>query len=275
MLKDNNALKQMLSEIKKNDYAVPEGLNPYTLAIQMMDNIGSLDPELRDELIHSVLSNWIIKGVFSNEQTLELLEMNLDDRHLFFKLGEEADDSVFKRAFCMLNIACIIYYHRNNNLLPDDKVREVKEKIVDYYSRERDLRGYVQEKGWAHSAAHGADTLDELALCNSLGQDDLIDILASIRDKVCISCYTFINQEDERMVNAVESALKRRLLGDAEIASWIKSFKDAIKEEIYPQHHTLITNIKSFLRSLYFRLLEEDGSKAIVDEIRETLNHIK
>ncbi|WKL05120.1 DUF2785 domain-containing protein [Paenibacillus amylolyticus] len=31
--------------------------------------------------------------------------------------------------------------------------------------KERDYRGYDEEKGWAHAIAHAADVLDDLAQC--------------------------------------------------------------------------------------------------------------
>ena len=38
----------------------------------------------------------------------------------------------------------------------------MKDKLISYVNREKDVRGYVREKGWAHCMAHVADAFDEL-----------------------------------------------------------------------------------------------------------------
>ncbi|WP_225999251.1 hypothetical protein [Paenibacillus sp. BJ-4] len=50
-------LKEKLILIKANDYQAPS--DTFQLIQEMMNNIGSLDAQLRDELIYTTLSNWI------------------------------------------------------------------------------------------------------------------------------------------------------------------------------------------------------------------------
>lgn len=52
---EKEKLKEFLRSIKENDYAVPEGVNAYELSLIMMENIGDIDSELRDDLILSNL----------------------------------------------------------------------------------------------------------------------------------------------------------------------------------------------------------------------------
>ncbi len=56
---EKQELKQLLKSIQENEYKVPEGVDPYNLSITMMDNIGDIDSELRDDLILSNLFTWI------------------------------------------------------------------------------------------------------------------------------------------------------------------------------------------------------------------------
>ena len=268
-------LKEKLSEIKNNNYEVPSDISPFDFALVMMKNIGSTDPELRDLLIHRVISSWIMNNVFTNEQLVELLNINMDNNHLFYKVGEEENDSVFMRSFCVLNVGTIIYTHRKNKFLSDDTIRLVKEKLIEYYLKEKDLRGHVDNKGWADSASHGADALDEVAQCDSINHNDLIDILKAIKSKVCVNCYTYVDFEDERITTAAVSAINRNVLNHSEIADWIRSFKDIPKTGEYHVDFRMIMNVRNFLRSLYFRLLNEGNSQEVVELIKETLNCIK
>ncbi|TKI01488.1 DUF2785 domain-containing protein, partial [Bacillus wiedmannii] len=42
-----------------------------------------------------------------------------------------------------------------------------------------------------------------------------------------------------------------------------------------PQHAILVQNIRTFLRSFYFRVLEAEGSTAFTDDILETLKGLR
>jgi hypothetical protein len=271
LFENETLLKEKLEEIKRNDYAVPDDICAYELAQCMMNKIGSIDPQLRDMLINRVICRWIDRKILTDEQIIELLNMSMSEDHLFYKIGLIEDDSVFKRSFCVLNVAQIIYTHRKNNFLSFSEIGDTKKKVIKYMLNERDLRGYVEDKGWAHSAAHGADALDELAQCNENKHDDLLDILEVVRTKACINSYTYINQEDERLTTAVENTIKRNLLEESEIVNWIEGFKTFSKIGKYPEDDRLTVNKKSFLRSLYFRLLDQNISQAIMDSIRQVL----
>lgn len=273
MFNNKTLLKEKLSEIKRNDYEVPKDIEPFNFALVMMDNLGSTDPELRDLLINRVICRWI-KNVFTEEQLIELLNLNLDDNHLFYKIGEPEDDSVFMRTFCALNIGDILYVHRNKNFLSDDVVKSVKENLIQYYLKEVDLRGHVDEKGWADSTSHGADALAELALCPSINDEDLIDILDSIKRRVFIGSYTYVDFEDERITTAVMNVINRNILPYSELIIWIKDFKNIPTSGQHPINFPAIMNTRNFLRSLYFRLLDESNIKELVVAIRETLDAI-
>lgn len=275
MFNNHILLKEKLSEIKNNNYVVPSNISPFDFALVMMKNIGSPDPVLRDLLIHRVISKWIMNNVFTNEQLIELLNINMDNNHLFYKIGAPEDDSVFMRSFCVLNIGTIIYTHRNNNFLSDTTIKSVKESLIDYYLKEKDLRGHVDGKGWADSTSHGADALDEIVLCDSINHEDLLDILSAIKSKVCINYYTYIDFEDERITTAVVSAINRNILEHSELIDWIKDFKNIPKVGEHYIDFRIIMNIRNFLRSLYFRLLDENNLEDLTGCIKATLARIK
>lgn len=273
MFNNKTLLKEKLSEIKRNDYAVPSDIEPFKFALVMMDNIGSTDPELRDLLINRIICRWI-KDVLTEEQLIELLNLNLDDNHLFYKLGTLEDDSVFTRTFCALNIEEILHVHRNKNFLSHDVVNAVKEKLIQYYLREIDLRVHVDKKGWADSTSHGADALAELALCPSINGEDLIDILDSIKRRVFIGSYTYVDFEDERITTVVMNVINRNILPYSELITWIKDFKNIPKSGQHPLNFPALMNTRNFLRSLYFRLLNENNIEELVVAIKETLDGI-
>jgi hypothetical protein len=257
MLIDKVEVKERLKTISSNDFKVPEGDNPFEMALVMLEYLGDVDAELRDDLVYSVLSTWVIKGVFSKEQLKQILKIILDDKHLFYKIGERGTDSVFMRAFSVLIIATIVYAHREEGFLNAEELLAVKNKLIKYMYEEKDVRGYVAEGGWAHTAAHTSDALDELALCKEFGREELMEILKAIKDKVSIDYYAYICYEDERLAYATNSLISRNILTEDEVSEWIKSFAEYGKKAAIPNHFYLIGNIRNYLNSLYYRLPKE------------------
>lgn len=271
---EENILKESLRNIKNNNYLFQDDKNYFILSLEMLENIGSLDSELRDELIYGVLYHWISRGVFNSNELNELLNISLGSSHLFYKFRDKDENAVFKRAFSVLIVALILNEHRKDNFLSDKVLFEVKDRLIEYMINEADVRGYVKGKGWAHSAAHTADALDELVQCDCFNKEDLLDILNVIKAKVCIGYYVYVDEESERMVTVVENIIGRKILSDIEMVNWLRSFIFKNKDLDYMDRFHLKVNVKEFLRSLYFRLLENNGSNFIIEEIRKILNKL-
>jgi len=75
--------------------------------------MGSLDPELRDRLIWQTLSHWA-ELYLDSEQLGILLNIALDDEHLYYGLGEQDTDSVFMRSNASLTIASFLGTHQTH-----------------------------------------------------------------------------------------------------------------------------------------------------------------
>ena len=106
-----------------------------------------------------VFESLIESGKVSDEKCRLLLAKLISDKYLLCGLGEECDDSVFTRSFSVYYIGAIIEHNRKagGRILDNDEVRNILCAALEYYSGEKDLRHFVEMKGWAHSAAHGAD----------------------------------------------------------------------------------------------------------------------
>ncbi len=203
---DEKTLKARLSEIRDNDYAPPTQPEIYPLVLSMGTHIGSIDPELRDGLIYMVLATWINRNLFSFKELKEILAVVLNDEHLFLGLGEKDSDTVFTRSFSMLQVQALIEAHRKKPYLPYEELQVIKQKILRYLSKERDLRGFVPVKGWAHAIAHAADVLDDMVQCDEYDAQDLDDILAAIQRTIMTTEAVYISEEDERLATAVLQA---------------------------------------------------------------------
>jgi hypothetical protein len=270
---ERNDFKELLRTIQGSDYCVPEGMKPYDLALEMVSYLGDTDGELRDDLVLSILTQWMIKDSLSQDETRKILDICIDDKHLLYGLGN-TDDTVFMRTFSVLVVAVGLYKHTSNCFLSKKEINDILEKVLIFYKEDKDVRGFVQEKGWAHGAAHGADALEELARCQELGYEALKRILHAIYDKTNIDYYGYIHQEDERMVTAVATILERNIIDESEIIEWIKSYENLKKTGKYPEDVVIKVNVKNFLRSLYFRLIDKPGYDNIINETKKVLESI-
>lgn len=265
---EKQGLKKLLRSIKDNKYAVPEGVNPYKLSLQMMDYIGDIGGELRDDLVYSVLAAWIMGDVLTFEEAHDIFVIALDEKHILNGLGE-INDTVFGRTFSVEVAACITYKHRN--LLSDSDILKAFNTVLKFYNEDRDVRGFVEGKGWAHGAAHGADALTELAQCQVIGYEGLKQILDSIYKKININYYGYINNEDERMISAVKAVLERDIIPVEEIEEWIRSIGNREKKGIVPDYLFIEHNVTLFLKSLYFRLVDNTKYEQTAKIVKEVL----
>lgn len=127
---------------------------------------------------------------------------------------------------------------------------------------EKDIRGYVEGKGWAHSIAHGADLLTE-AIRHPYYKFVLTsECLETI--KICLfkegsTELPYVDDEEERLIFAVE-ALMEKGLTDSDIKVWIVAISNELKEMLESEGYSLNffwkkSNVVNFLRAFYFRLL--------------------
>ena len=151
------------------------------LTAELTRMLGSTDPGLRDGTAYPTLGTWIDRGVYD-----ELLT-GLGDgmaAGLGVGLGESGTDTVFRRTFSVLVLATVVERDTSQHLVPAGKVLRWGDQIVSWYLRERDLRGFVPGKGWAHAVAHGADAIGALAGSRHFGVHELTVLLDVIADRL-------------------------------------------------------------------------------------------
>ncbi|GAP12723.1 hypothetical protein LARV_00459 [Longilinea arvoryzae] len=253
---DENQLKEKLIPFAQNDFHCADPAAAAALVTDMLEHNGSLDSELRDDLIYSALATWVTVDDCLGEDALRLiLQTALDDRHMFHRIGETGADSVFRRSFSVLLLPLILHRHRARPFLAPAEVAGIKDGVLRFLHEELDHRGFVEGPGWAHAVAHAADALEELARCPEMGAADLGELLAAVRAVICDPERIYAFGEEERLATAVLSILRRQILPDAALAEWVHAFADTVREvESPPQKFILRANVKNFLQSLYFRL---------------------
>ncbi|MGE5592023.1 MAG: DUF2785 domain-containing protein, partial [Bacillota bacterium] len=168
--------------VRQQDFAVPGPESPQSLAPELESYLGSPDPELRDDLAYMILGTWIERGHLSTEYMRQLTDRML--ANLERGLGEPESDGVFRRSFSALILTELVLKDAEGPFWSPEEARRVMEGALSYLRQERDLRGYVPGKGWAHSVAHTADLLRALAANPRLERAHLEQLMEAIGRKV-------------------------------------------------------------------------------------------
>ena len=149
--------KDFWATLAKNDYAVPAGHTLSELKETLFGYLGSTDPELRDDIAYIVYANWLKREMFTKEEVrahVDELLANLEKG-----IGETESDSVFLRTFSVLLLAEIVHNDNKKPLLDKDQIQTILAKGLWYLDAEKDPRGHIPVKGWAHALAHTADLM--------------------------------------------------------------------------------------------------------------------
>ncbi len=253
-----------LQRIEKDEYQLREGEQHQDFFPLLLQFIGDPQPELRDNLIYPMFYMWIKEeNRFSEEELRSLLSVLTDKNHLFYHIGSEEDQSVFTRTFSALPIALIVQRHRQNPFFTQVEIEQLLHTMLRYYKEEKDLRGYLSEGGWAHSASHGADVLAELVQCKECSTVMRGEILVAISEKLDNGRHIFSDEDDERLVNIVDAIIDKELLPHQEIADWISSLAQCCTLPRSRSQVITRVNNKNFIRSLYFRREQESRQNVL------------
>ena len=254
--------KEFWGSIAKNDYRVPERHTLENLTEVLFSYLGSTDPELRDEIAYIVYANWLKREMFSTEALkshIDILLANLDKG-----IGETESETVFLRAFSALLLAEIVHNDNKKPVLDKDQIHKILAKGLWYLDAEKDPRGHIPIKGWAHALAHTADLFLVLALNRNTDEADHWNMLAAISDKMVHSTnHVYIHGEDDRLASPVIEILRRGLVPVETVESWTRSFTEPDGGDwkgvyVEEERNRAFQNARNLLRSIYLQLLFDE-----------------
>jgi len=236
-------------------YRVPHGAALDDLTTDLVKMLGDGDPRVRDDIAYSVLSTWVSEGVYD-----ELLAGLGDGLVLGLRvgLGEDGSDTVLRRSFSAVGLAAVIARDNAVHTLHPTTVLTWADRSVAWFLAERDLRGWVPERGWVHAVAHGADLLGTLAASRYLGSEELRVLLDVIAERLLIPTeHRFAAGEDDRLAFATMSLLHRDLVSVDELESWLDRVAALWADPVTPgeRESATRTNAVAYARALHLQLL--------------------
>ncbi|MCP3422152.1 DUF2785 domain-containing protein [Nocardioides pinisoli] len=207
-------------QVQKAGFEVPSDRPLDDLTAELTTMLGSTDAAVRDGTAFPALATWIERGVYDD------LLAGLGDgmvAGLAVGLGETGTDTVFRRSFSSLILATCMERDNEQHLLPGAKIMEWGDHAATWFLTERDTRGFVPGKGWAHTIAHGADTIGALAGSPHLAGPEhavLLDVLAE-RVLQQPADEPLVCGEPDRIAAAVMQVLRRNTLGLDVLEPWV------------------------------------------------------
>jgi hypothetical protein len=243
-------------------HRVPSDRSLADLTAELTSMLGDPDPHRRDSIAYEVLATWISEGVYDD------LLQGLGDgmtSGLLVGIGQVGTDTVFRRSFSALVLAECVIRDNERQILAPETLLKWGDRAAGWLVRERDLRGYVPGKGWAHTVAHGADVLGAFAKSKAMGRLELTVLLDVIADRLITETdQRLIHGEDDRLAKATLDILRRNLVGPEVLEPWLARLAASARPDFQTEGdpYALSGNVQPFLRALYLQLAFAPGPPA-------------
>jgi hypothetical protein len=205
-------------------YQVPTGQAVLPLAMELSRFVTSTDPELRDSFGYEILAKWIHRSGKLSSNDLDALRKAFIPFGLT-GIGESGTDTVFTRSFAILNLKELAAADLTTPFLTQASFDDLFVLAEQSLSAEKDLRGYVTEKGWAHATAHGADLMRILARNTKLSVAQQGRLVASISSRARTAGIVFAWGEDARLAAALVSVANRSNADTGAFDAWFVALR--------------------------------------------------
>ena len=262
--------------LARGGFVVPAGRTALDMLIDMNQLLASNDPVLRDDVTYSAAERWILRERRLSAADLRVL-LQLWTRNLDDGLGTAGDDRVFKRSFSALCLSLIAAADLSASFLEPAEFHAFFDRMLDYFQRERDLRGFDPVHGWMHTVAHTSDALKFLSRNPKLAAGSDTRLLAAVRAKLESHDAVFAWGENDRVALALQSAVRRQDADAAALTAWTQYWVTAHQDlwakgpQVDPRRFAAVENAKQVMRSLYAALSMETAPTPAGDAARQTL----
>ena len=210
--------------ILANGRAVPDGLAPIDLLLELGRYFGDADPVLRDQCGYGITARWVVtEQRLSNPDLQRLATAWLPG--LLADRDPAGGDAVLYRSFSALGLSLVVAADLQQRALTAATIEALVARATAQLRTNTDRRGFEAPTGWVHVTAHTADLLKFLGRHPLLTAAQQRAILDSVSAAVAAAPAVFQWGEDERLSRAAASILRR----DDVDAAGVTAFLDAVK----------------------------------------------
>jgi len=227
------------------------------LLTNMIKYIGDPNSTLRDQTNYRLFMELLSANHWKADSLRTLTMQLIDDEHLFLHIQDrEATEAVFTRSFSALWLTALLHADAQLRFLQADDLTEIFQQVARYFTRERDVRGFINdEQGWAHSMAHVAD------LCVACIRHPQFEvryapmILQGVKDAFWKGS-VYIDDEEERLVKVIEALIAIDFPEEI-LIEWVEQVFDKLEVYLYEAGYTkdwfkARSNTMHFMKTMYF-----------------------
>ena len=212
-------------QLKLRSYQLGPAEAALPLALEATTLLGATDPELRDGIAYEAFVTWVYQQQKFTPEELDQL-LGVLSHNALQGLGHAEDDSLFLRSFSVLVLSVLAAEDLRKPFLNDKAFEGLIGLAVTSLQQERDLRGYVQGKGWGHATAHCADLMKFLARNPRLTSTDQRRIVEAIALRLQTAGQVFTWGEDARLALALDALARRPDVDAHPFEAWFKAIQE-------------------------------------------------
>lgn len=240
-----------------------------SLLDEMLQNIGNTNPYIRDRLIYNAFAELIQDNYFTDAQTMYLFHHLISNEYLTNNLGQKENDSVYIRSFSALALAEILYKDQEDRILTKDQFNLALEKAIVYFTNENDKRGYTADKGWAHSVAHGSDLINVI-ITHPLFEESYFELVINSLLILVNTPFVYEDDEIERLSVPITNLITRYMNNPLFFIKIDEIINISTNKKSYTHLDTrIITNVRTLLRALYFRVDNEEYKCELLKRLKK------
>lgn len=263
-------------------HKVPSDRPLADLTSELTAMLGDTDPRRRDGIAYDVLATWVSEGVYDD------LLQGLGDgmaAGLMVGIGERGTDTVFRRSFSALILGECVSRDNERHVVPPDTILRWGDRAAGWLVRERDVRGFVPGKGWAHAVAHGADVIAALARSDAVGRLELTVLLDVVADRLLAETDRLLHGEEDRLAHATMEIVRRDLVDLDVVEPWLARLAERARPNFDGDGtldpYAVAGNVQPFLRALHLQLALAPNPPAhradllltLIDRLRQANPH--
>jgi hypothetical protein len=222
--------------IVDSGFAVPPGLAPVDLLVDLGRHFGDPDSELRDRCGYGITARWVVREKrLSNPDLRRLATAWLPGLMaspgavpvVTGRAAVDGHDPVLYRSFSALGLSLVVAADLSQRALDAGTVDALVAGATRQLRDNTDRRGFDPALGWVHVTAHTADLLKFLGRHPLLTPPHQRLVLDSVAAATATAPAVFQWGEDERLSRAAASVLRRDDADGGAVTSFLDALKDA------------------------------------------------
>ena len=275
---ENDQIAMMAEKMATWQTTMNEGTEKVQLSdtdvLDLLRNLRQLEPATHRQTVFFVLTDLLQQGNLTQQQLILMTRYLLQDSVLFGHILEQENDGIFMRSAAVFILAMLNYANRSQSadLFGDQLRNTMIEQIVLYTALERDPRGFVGDRGWAHAFMHIGNIIDDLSLDPAVSRADKILMLTVLLERVKRLDGPLVMGELRRIAGYITRLVNMHEIYASYFLKQLKQWRQELTRNIQPTQEGDWHRFYNQIRLLQSLLLRGEN---LPDEIFEYLNEAR